>query len=65
MKIEIDVAQFAKDIKTGKSIGGANNIYAFPRRAWERGKNRKNQTAAKRENREPQSPESVYFGSGV
>ena len=24
MKIEIDVEQFAKDIKAGKSIGGAN-----------------------------------------
>lgn len=26
MKIEIDVEQFANDIKSGKSIGGANGV---------------------------------------
>ena len=29
MKIEIDVEQFAKDIKSGKSIGGANGALSF------------------------------------
>ena len=35
MKIEIDVEQFARDIKAGKSIGGANGaLGSFPTSAY-------------------------------